>query len=730
MIIVSVSGSTDKDVVSEICISRKEVFELIGDVQIDRNQMFEKIETFISHKSERPYTLTESMKDELQRLLYKYRKKWEKHARNKIVFYQYNEAWLAESLVFPVPHRDDDLQNVEKKKIGRPFLRFEDSSERSKRRKSENLRSQASTDELCHATTMSLRASGKVDAANIVQTVTVGSPSKARKVRNSLEYVPETTYSKEEALSLLIEEHLSTNQYAGIRRRSKQQKCKLYPSYRLVALAKKACYPPKTEITITDWKAEVRLQALLDHTADRILVAQNEVLKTLTAEQCSKLSLICKWGCDGSSGHSEYKQTFVNSQGEQISDAHVFFTSVVPLQLTSVIDEGKENLIIWNNPRSSSPRFCRPLRLQFVQETTAETKKEIADFEKQASELVPFETIVGGVTISVSYKLALTMIDGKVCNAATDTTSTQRCYLCLSTSKHFNDIDTMLTNEVDENNLQFGMSTLHAWIRFFECCLHVAYKLECKAWQARSAEDKESVKKRQANIQSGFRSRMGLIIDKPKHGYGNTNDGNTARKFFEKTEESALITGIDKTLIERFHVILQTMSCGHAVNVVNFEKYAIDTARLFVELYPWYYMPTTVHKVLIHGSLIISKALLPIGRMSEEAQEASNKFIKRFRLDFSRKSSRQKTITDVFLRLLVHSDPLISSVRTLPKKKLHHLLPQTMEMLLAPEAPSSRGSKRRDEIYPDAHTSSNTSCSESDSTIDGNYSDVSDNFEY
>jgi hypothetical protein len=39
-------------------------------------------------------------------------------------------------------------------------------------------------------------------------------------------------------------------------------------------------------------------------------------------------------------------------------------------------------------------------------------------------------------------------------------------------------------------------------------------------------------------------------------------------------------------------------------------------------------MPTTVHKMLLHGSKIIKEmALLSIGMISEEAQEARNKDI-------------------------------------------------------------------------------------------------------
>ena len=36
-------------------------------------------------------------------------------------------------------------------------------------------------------------------------------------------------------------------------------------------------------------------------------------------------------------------------------------------------------------------------------------------------------------------------------------------------------------------------------------------------------------------------------------------------------------------------------------------------------------MPPTVHKILIYSSAVIKNAILPIGQLSEEAQEACNK---------------------------------------------------------------------------------------------------------
>ncbi|XP_071571307.1 uncharacterized protein [Temnothorax nylanderi] len=178
--------------------------------------------------------------------------------------------------------------------------------------------------------------------------------------------------------------------------------------------------------------------------------------------------------------------------------------------------------------------------------------------------------------------------------------------------------------------------------------------------------------------------KLGLIVDKPKSGFGNTNDGNTARRFFENESISAAITGVDEDLIKRFHIILQAITSGHEINIPDFQEYIIQTAQKFVDLYPWFYMPTSIHKLLIHGSEIIQSALLPIGQMSEDAQESCNKYIKRYCEDFARKCSRTKTMEDLFLRLLASSDPYISSLRKLPQKKLKSLYPETVKLLTSP----------------------------------------------
>lgn len=178
---------------------------------------------------------------------------------------------------------------------------------------------------------------------------------------------------------------------------------------------------------------------------------------------------------------------------------------------------------------------------------------------------------------------------------------------------------------------------------------------------------------------------LGLKIDFPKQGFGNTNDGNTARRFFEDVSLSARILGVDESLMRKCHVILQVIASGFPVNVEKFKEYCLGVAKEFVQLYPWYYMPTAIHKILIHGHQIIEWAPLPIGQLSEDAQESRNKDFKNFREGFSRKCSREKSMEDVFHRLLVSSDPFITSLSNMQPKQGKNLSFEALQLLLPPD---------------------------------------------
>lgn len=81
-------------------------------------------------------------------------------------------------------------------------------------------------------------------------------------------------------------------------------------------------------------------------------------------------------------------------------------------------------------------------------------------------------------------------------------------------------------------------------------------------------------------------------------------------------------------------------------------------------------MPVAVHKILLHGASVMKSFLIPIGQLSEEVQELRHKDLKNFREHFSRKISRSKTNEDMIHRLLLSSNPVISSLRPSKGRKL------------------------------------------------------------
>lgn len=92
-------------------------------------------------------------------------------------------------------------------------------------------------------------------------------------------------------------------------------------------------------------------------------------------------------------------------------------------------------------------------------------------------------------------------------------------------------------------------------------------------------------------------------------GFGSSNNGNTARKFFEKSQISSAITGVDENVIHRFAIILTAINTSEAVDAKKFDEYARETAQLLVSKYGWWYMSPTVHKVLLHGGEMISYSI-------------------------------------------------------------------------------------------------------------------------
>lgn len=424
------------------------------------------------------------------------------------------------------------------------------------------------------------------------------------------------------------------------------------------------CYPTPSNISVSEKGVKINLQALLDHTCLRLLQVPSVFSELFESGGEIFLTMTSKWGCDRASDQGQYKQRF--SDGS-LSDNSIFMSSMVPLTLSMETTDNittNDSKCVWQNPQCGSTRFCRVISFEFAKETTEKTTEVMNEMRADINALKPTTLEIERKKIKVHHILHLTMIDGKVEHVLTDTSSCAVCSICKASPKEMNDLRAIENKDEIVGNYDYGMSSLHAWIRFMENILHIAYRLAFEKWCARSAEQKNLMKLATAKIQKQFKVKTGLLVDYPKQGSGSSNHGNTARRFFRDPHLASQITGVDRRLIERYGIVLQTLACGMKIDTEKFSQYCKDTAKLYVSLYDWFYMPSSVHKLLIHESKIIENfALIPIGMLSEETQESRNKDIKHYCKFNTRKCSRIATNTDLIHKLLLSSDPYISSFR-------------------------------------------------------------------
>lgn len=498
--------------------------------------------------------------------------------------------------------------------------------------------------ELAFALIANMKNEGKDILAAAIDHI-LKNPKEAEKIVEQANEKNKCVFTPTKALGLLLSLKLSKWQYITLRESAIQEGItNLYPSYYKVQQAKMDCFPPKDAITVTDTMAKVALQALLDITVKRII-------KSLPDEITNQsMILISKWGFDGASSQSTYKQGF---DGDGKSDESIFMTTLVPLKLTA------GNEVIWENKKPCSALYCRPVQFIFIKESKLVVKEQLSAMEEEIRSLSSTECD----TDRIKHNLIMTMIDGKVCTYLSEATSPATCYLCLAKPSEMNNLEAVTKKEVSTDLYKFGISSLHARINCMECLLHIAYRQNLKTWSVRGEENKRILEEKKKEIQTKFRKETGLLIDVVKQGSGTTNDGNTARKFFEFPEKTAAITGLDEELIRRFAVILQVISSGETIKIEKFKEYTRKTAEKYTELYNWYYMSATVHKVLIHGADIANVAIVPIGKLSEEASEARNKDFRKYRESHARKTSRVNNNQDILNMLLLSSDPYISSTR-------------------------------------------------------------------
>jgi hypothetical protein len=367
------------------------------------------------------------------------------------------------------------------------------------------------------------------------------------------------------------------------------------------------------------------------------------------------LELSFSWGFDGSTGHSIYNMKMDRNS----SDAALFATTAVPLKLSS-----KEFGTIWENPSPASPRFVRPLQLQFSKETKELVLDTKAKFQQQIKELQAIKTTISNdVQVSIKSYFHLTMIDGKCLAFLTGTPSMASCPLCQAKPSQLNtirDFDILPGADV------YGIQPLHFCICTLNGMLNLSYRLDLKQWNVG-----EKIKDRKKIIQARIKSEFNVHVDMPRDGgAGTSNTGNVARRLFENPVKLAENLELDVQMIKDFKTIMIALNCHEEIDPEKFQVVCDRICNTYRSVYPWARMTSAIHKVLYHAANIMRVAPLPLGVLSEEGGESKNKDYRNDRLHHARKIGRIENLSDIFHRSFEMSDPLIS-MHSASRRKLN-----------------------------------------------------------
>lgn len=169
---------------------------------------------------------------------------------------------------------------------------------------------------MTHAAKGKLYKSGQRSAAEILGSVTT-TPTRAIKIKKQLNQKNSgiTRQTSDEALAFFMDNKLTKDQYINIRVDAKKRNSGIYPPYSSVVEAKTRCYPQNYRVL--DTGCYIPIQDLLNHTVQRICKIPGVQINFINH---FNFNVIYKWGCDGTSDQSHYKQLF-NANEKSTSDA-------------------------------------------------------------------------------------------------------------------------------------------------------------------------------------------------------------------------------------------------------------------------------------------------------------------------------------------------------------------------------------------------------------------------
>ena len=306
---------------------------------------------------------------------------------------------------------------------------------------------------------------------------------------------------------------------------------------------------------------------------------------------------------------------------------------------------------------------------------------------------------------SVCFNLIESMLDGKQKKIKTLTPAYCRCIVCKQPPKILAHRRHPKFGEIDEEALKLGISLLHSHQRFFCWTLKGCKHRDFRNYSC-TKPFKKDYKKRKLQMQRQFKKYMGLFVDFPKHGTGNSTTGMTAKIAFKRPKLLAKIVHVPYFLIKGWKDMMDALNSGYKVCPEKFDVKANEWLDFFHsdESIQWNILNSATHCLLHHGKLILSSTDIEPFFLSEENIEHNVKDLKEHRAHNSFQGDAEKQLLQIASRKWQTSYPPVMKFiqdEILPTRRQKKLSDAAKALLLDEEIDIIDASRENDNYDSD-----------------------------
>ena len=278
----------------EFRVSKGELFEQLKDSEIARKERSSFVDYVFDTEIQKlklevadiSSDTAEAIKTRLVSFHVQFNRKWKLHQRSAARFKKHDAGFLKGDIVEPIvveAVRTPAEPSTSKRQPGRPSTAYDEASGRSKRRRIKSTSEQHPTHELVMAAAHSARSDENPELAAVLKE-TVATPKRPQKLRqgmrDSARLKKSRSLTPDEALAVSVSADMTARGYSVVRKMTnKVSAIEVYPPYHKITDARKQCCP--NQVNVSDVSAEVPLQSMLDHTVQRLIQAESEIVLDL-----------------------------------------------------------------------------------------------------------------------------------------------------------------------------------------------------------------------------------------------------------------------------------------------------------------------------------------------------------------------------------------------------------------------------------------------------------------